>query len=236
MDEHLYIIVPAAPYLPVIGDWKDEITATLQADPQWRGWSAHWIAMDGSNGFVVNDIKARVFQHLGPVLVFDCARQGPLGLLQSALHSRTVVEILTAPPTSTDLWEAIVEIRKKHDSGEPFLPRKLIAAVLLVRKLYRGGYWGGTRNKNYLRGDDLANGRGVSEDFKDIILGVENDLYLHGIVIRKGGALKCALNPKARHRIEEIRVNASFDETLARILMRDRKLVSAKLLTEIPSG
>jgi hypothetical protein len=34
--------------------------------------------------------------------------------------------------------------------------------MLIVRKFYRHKYWGGGNEKNFLWGDEIANGRGVS--------------------------------------------------------------------------
>ena len=53
--------------------------------------------------------------------------------------------------------------------------------MLIVRKLYRYKYWGGAHNKNFIWGDDIANGRGVDPVFKDIAKDVANFLRLKGI-------------------------------------------------------
>jgi hypothetical protein len=52
----------------------------------------------------------------------------------------------------------------------------LVAALLIVRKLHRHKYWGG---------DEIAKGRGVSPEFKDIAQEIATFLYQKGILIVK---------------------------------------------------
>jgi hypothetical protein len=125
------------------------------------------------------------------------------------------------------------------------LPRKYVAAVLLVRKLYRWKYWGGTREKNFLWVDDLAKGRGVDVSLADIIPEVASDLCQEGILQPKYGSAgarkkgqKYALNGERRCEIELIVRQGYFqDERLRHHLMRDRNEVPRDWLTwevEVP--
>ncbi len=208
----------------------DDVVSVFLSDPDFDGWSVHWIEMDAANGFKALDVLARVTQQPGPVIVFDCAQTKPLEILRSLLLTRSIICVVS-PADSTELWASIADAKTKHESGEPFLPRKLIAAVLLVRKLYRGKYWGGTRNKNFLWIADLAKGRGVSEDFQDIIADVANILFLNGVLIHKGGKPKVALNPERRAEIGEIRLEGRFsNDGLEQVLMKDRKMMSSRIL------
>lgn len=236
MPDHLHIVRPLPLYLPVIDTWVAEVEAVIGVDAAWGGWSLHWILMDRENGFKATDVLARILQNPGPVVIFDSAQRKPLEILRSRLLRRSVVCVV-CPSDSTELWASMCDIKGRHESGEPLLPRKLVAAVLLVRKLYRGKYWGGTRNKNFMWTSDLAKGRGVPEEFQDIIQEVANDLFLSGLLIRKGGLPKVALNPKRRREIDDVRLRAHFfDGRLDQVLMRDRNLISARLLEVRPSG
>ena len=145
---------------------------------------------------------------------------------------------VVVPVDSTDLFAEATAARQLHLAGEPVLPRKFAVAILLLRKLRRGKYWGGNHNKNYLWVDDLAKGRGVDEQFSDVVAEVANLMYLHGFLIAKyGGAgghskgQKYALNPDLRADIESACHEGNFAEIpLRRILLKDAAVVSARIL------
>ena len=155
--------------------------------------------------------------------------------MRARLVRSTVVKI-TSPSNSTELWADLCQIRDLFASGEPFLPRRLVAAMLIVRKLHRHKYWGGANEKNFIWSDEIANGRGVEPTFKDIASGVANFLRLNGILIVKYGGgkkkrQKYALNPSRMADIQSFANHGNIaDESVRRWLDRDNSLVSARLL------
>ena len=104
----------------------------------------------------------------------------------------------------------------------------LSTIILIVRKLHSGKYWGGNHNKGFLKSDDIANGRGVSPDFKDITTAVANFLRIRGILVAKKGTgrrrgrrkeQKYALNTERRSDIESL-VDIEYDEGIRALLKR----------------
>lgn len=107
-----------------------------------------------------------------------------------------------------------------------------VAAVLIVRKLEAGHYWGGNA-KGYMYADVLAKGRGVPDQFADIVAHVAHVLLLKGVLIRKPsqGRAKYALNPKRKSEVYAIVEAAAFhNEALRRLLNKDPKEVSARII------
>jgi hypothetical protein len=153
--------------------------------------------------------------------------------LRHRLRTRAVVMVKSVAD-STDLWEALDEAKRRFDSGEPFLPRKFVVAVLIIRKLRKGNYWAG-KQKGYLWREDLAKGRGLDERYADIADVVANDLLQHEILIPKTsqGTKKYALNPARKPEVHAIANDGIFwNKKLEKILMKDTDEVSAYLLNE----
>ena len=133
---------------------------------------------------------------------------------------------------------AIDDAKQYFQSGEPHLPRRLVAAALIVRKLYRGEYWGGQNMKNFLHVGDLANGRGVDDTFKDIAADVANTLRLKGLLVAKYGdgksgrkRQKYALNSLRRSDVIQFANELTCsDESVRNSFARDKTLLSARFL------
>ena len=151
------------------------------------------------HGFRVTDILSRVGSDLGPVLIFGSAQTAPRQEVKQHLAGKTVVRV-TNPSDSTEMWSDLLELRNLFASGEPFLPRRLVVAILIVRKLYRHNYWGGSHQKNFIRGDEIANGRGVDSAFKDIAQDVAN--FLQEVRRREMGRrpMLCVIVPERLRR------------------------------------
>ena len=154
------------------------------------------------------------------------------------LARKTVIQV-TNPMDRGEFLADLCSLRDLFASGEPQLPRRLVVTVLIIRKLYTHKYWGGSHEKNFIWGDDIANGRGVAPDFKDIAQDIANFLRLHEILIAKYGSgkrkgkkgQKYALN---RQREEDIRRLANDgetrDERINRWLYKDNATASARCL------
>ena len=149
---------------------------------------------------------------------------------------RTFAIVVHADVTcSTSLLGAVSDTVRRHIQGEPLLPRKFVLAVLLVRKLHRGLYWAGNA-KGYLWGSDLAKGRGVDEQYRDIVQEVTNLLLMNGILTFKTskGSKKYALNPDNKREVYKILEEEQFPQNVERSLFRDDQFVSVGELLARP--
>ncbi len=156
-----------------------------------------------------------------------------LGLLRDRLRTRAVI-LIDAVSDAGGVCDKIVEARQRFERREPFLPRKFVVAILIVRKLRKGNYWAG-KEKGYLWHDELAKGRGVDERYVEIVHTVANDLLQNDILIFKTsqGSKKYALNPARKPEVHAIADNRDFwNERLESILLKDREEVSAHELLE----
>lgn len=231
----IYVVHPSELRFPGIGEWIRDVEGVVANDPQWVAFPLRWIAMRDDYGFRVTDVLSRVGSELGPVLIFGSAQTAPRQEVRQRLARKTVVKV-TDPADSTHLWSDLRELRDFFASGEPFLPRRLVAAMLIIRKLHRHKYWGGGHEKNFIWGAELANGRGVDPTFKDIAPEIANFLRLKGILVAKYGGgktkgQKYALNPS---RLDDIQSLANdglvADEAVQRWVYKDNTLVSARSL------
>lgn len=225
----IYLLHPQDKFLPVVTEWVKEARETLQGDEQWSRWELFAKTYSDQNSFNVRDIITQVRQTVGPLVLSEPVQTKPRELLREALRSRTVVLVEPAGD-STDIYRLLEDARRRFESGEPYLPRKFVAAVLIVRKLAAGHYWGGNA-KGYMYADVFAKGRGVP--FADIVVHVAHVLLVKGVLITKPsqGRTKYALNPERKAEVYSIVENASFDKkALHRLLTKDKNEVSARLL------
>ena len=170
----IYVVHLPEERFPGIGSWIGEIQEMVSNDPAWIGFRIQWIPMQPDHSFRITDVMSRVASETGPVLIFGSAQTKPRQMLKERLSRRTIVMVIE-PADSTQLWANLKNVRDLFASGEPFLPRRLVASILIVRKLYHHKYWGGSHNKNFIWGSDLANGRGIDESFKHIAQDVANE-------------------------------------------------------------
>ncbi|MHB1426773.1 MAG: hypothetical protein ACYC3I_26755 [Gemmataceae bacterium] len=231
--KRVYLLHPDPKYLPEIKAWVQEVESLLRDDPSWNEWDLSAYSYNNRNSFDVQPMFVRVLNKPGPVILLENIQAKALGDLREKLRTHAVI-ILRTVANSTDLWDVVAEARGRHEAGEPLLPRKLIVAVLLVRKLRKLNRWGGNA-KGYLWNYDLAKGRGVDERFADVVHEVTNDLLLHGVLINKTsqGQQKYALNPNRKPEVHAIADSGTFvNKQLERILMRDPREESASYLYE----
>ena len=111
--------------------------------------------------------------------------------------------------------------------------------MLIVRKLYRHHYWGGSHNKNFIWSDEIANGRGVDPAFKDIAQTVANFLRLRGILVAKYGPgkrkkrQKYALNSDRRNDIQGLANEGQIsDMSFQGWFYKDDQVTSARVLDD----
>ena len=234
----IYIVHPPEQWFPGIGEWIRDVESTASNDPEWVAFPLRWIRMQDDHGFRVTDILSRVGSDLGPVLIFGSAQAAPRQEVKQRLAGKTVVRV-TNPSDSTEMWSDLLELRNLFASGEPFLPRRLVVAILIVRKLYRHKYWGGSHEKNFLWVDEIASGRGVDSAFKDIAQDVANFLQLKGLLVPKYGRgkrkkrQKYALNSDRRNDIQGLANHGQLsDRSVERWFYKDDQVTSARVLDD----
>ena len=234
----IYIVHPPEQWFPGIGEWIRDVESIVSNDPEWVAFPLRWIKMRDDHGFRVTDILSRVGSDLGPVLIFKGARTAPRQEVLQRLEGKTVA-VVRNPSDSTELWSDLCMLRVQFASGEPFLSRRRVATMLIVRKLYRHDYWGGSHNKNFIWGDEIANGRGVDPAFKDIAQAVANFLLLRGILVAKYGhgkrkkRQKYALNSDRRDDIKGLANEGQIlDMSVQHWFYKDDQVTSARILDD----
>lgn len=206
----------------------------MVGDPAWDGWHLCKWEYDHRSALQINDFVSAVLSDIGPCVICRPVQASVLAAVQRKLAARTVV----LPPgeivSSDDLWLNLVDAREKFLSGDPYLPQKMVVALLLLAKLERHQMWGGNA-KGYMWLDVLCKGRGLDEQFSGALPAVLNELISAEYVIHKTsqGNKKYALNPGKRPEIAGFIETREFNGDLERILFRDRTLVSARDLDVI---
>ena len=184
----------------------------MSGDNDWDGWSLRPMELRRDTSFKVPDLTSRVkpVSGCGPVMFVVPAKGEPRKAAQDKLKHITVTDT-TNPTNHGSLLRDLANLRDRFVSFVASrslaveLPRRLIACILIVRKLHNQRKWGGNHNKNFLAGEDIPNGGGV-DAVKDIADIVVNELSVRGILIRKyggrSGRQKYALNKKRKQDIE----------------------------------
>ena len=174
--------------------------------------------------------RCRDSKETGPVILVQPVSTTSRVELEKAIRSRAVVyqRQIGGPE---DLLAIFEEAKRDYNAGEPRLPRKLVVAVLIVRKLEKLQMWGG-KDKGFLRGDDLPKGRGIPDQLADAVHEVANHLKNADVLQTKKSQrhTKYALNDQNRPAIYRILERRSFEDDLMQILERDPTTVPARLL------
>ena len=227
----IYLLHPAN---SVIQQWIEEVREVLREDKKWKDRQIISLPYDSRNSFRISDVCARVGSVNGPVILLEKVQTKPREQLRELLRYRTIVSVCSAS-CSDDIYQAVLESLDRFEDGEPHLPRKLVAAILIVKKLYVQNYWAG-RDKGYVWGKDIKKGRGIPAEFVDIVDEVVNDLLNKGVLISKKscGKTKYALNKDRRIEISSIVEKGHFhDDRLYNVLTRDKKTVPSRFLSDL---
>jgi hypothetical protein len=155
----IYLLHPLEMYLPGAAAWavEVEVEALFRDNQSWNDWDLIVTPYDEQNSFAVQPLFVRVLNKPGPVVLMESVQRKALENLRGRLRTRAVV-MVPLVADAADLWTVLEEARGRFESGEPFLPREFVVAILIVRKLRKGNYWAG-KEKGYLWQDDLAKGR-----------------------------------------------------------------------------
>lgn len=172
----LYVVSRCLEFEPYL-DWVQDAWSVIESDhPEHNDWNLGPILRgDARNSFDWREKYAVIAQSLGPVLFVGGLDAKAIQALEIKLDSRVFTRRCPAPTDSADIYESMLEALARHKSGEPEVPRKFVAALLLVRKLERRRYWGGNA-KNFLTVNDLAKGRGLDEAYGDVAHGIADYL------------------------------------------------------------
>jgi hypothetical protein len=217
-------------YVPGMAAWVEEAVDLACAEDAWAEWTVKTIQYDASASIRVTDMCAQVIATSGPVVLLQPVQDKVVQLLRERLNQRVSVLFGTAY-TTDEVFNFLAEAKRLHETGEPHIPRALVVALLLLRKLEREHMWGG-KNKGYMWAGDIPKGRGLDEQFADEVPRSLGLLFQEGLLIQKPSQTsnKYALNPDRREEIYAILRERRFGERLARILGRDTALVSAREL------
>ncbi len=205
--------------------------------PVAQGWNKVGIEADKQNSFCAQSVHSRVGANLGPIVVVGNLKQSAIAALRGRVSDRLVVEVCQFPAMPEDLIDRFRLALEMHESGEPFLPERLVAALLLVRKLEKYHYWGGgAKDKSYLWADDVAKGRGIPATLATIVKEVANQLALKGLLKtkRSQGGTKYALEPKMRKEIMRFLEERKLDDLgLHKYLFGGAVQCSARMLDRL---
>jgi len=233
----LYVVCQAEVRAPALIPWLREAWRVVEVDPDWADWDLAVKEADEQNSFNARDIASQVLSSRGPVLVLGQLKRSAVALLQERIGLRVVV---THEPTigdSTDVYSAVQRALEQHLRGDPQVPRRLAVALMLVRKLLKGDYWGGgAKAKAFLSVEELAKGRGLDEQFADAAPEVANMLEMKGLLVKKtgDGHVKYGLNPKQRDDIYAFLTTWRVsNERLHKYLYGDVQCVSTRILDRL---
>lgn len=227
----VYVLHPPQDLHPCFARWIDDARGIVAGRLGPGNCDVVPMSYRRDCGFDARSVFSRVQSDPGPVIICGKAQKRPCAILRNRLLF--VVSCIDVDPASAqELADRIVEARDGHGTRKPLIPRKLAVALCIMRKLERRHAWGGS-NKGYEWSYNIPKGRGVDEQFADVVPEVVNDLKNKGILIdkRSRGYRKYALNPDRRTEIYGMLERHTFeDESLLRVLTRDKRRVSARVL------
>lgn len=198
------------------------------------GWDVQHHYADHRHDFNAQRLHSLVGAKPGPVLIIGKLKWQAVQALREQLLMRYEIVECEAPTCAQDVFECASAAVAAHAEGDPKVPRRMAATLLVLRKLKRGGYWGGESvNKNYLWPDEIAKGRGVPEEYAPDARDAANTLINLGWMrrVKKQGSWKWCLNLDRREDIHTLLdTRATTDQTLSAYMHNDRRMVSAREL------
>jgi hypothetical protein len=234
MAAYLYLCHPGDFHFPGMCEWVQAAIEAVGGEAGWQDYRLQPREYDKNCSLSIQQLCAEVTARRGPVLFLRPIQNKVFDTVQQRLGSRVTVLLHDASDVS-EVLAGLQRIREIHESGEPHLARRLVVALLVLRKLEQEKMWGG-RNKGYMWADELPKGRGVKEEYGDGLDHILNLLYQHQLIISKksgargGSGTKWACNPENRDGVYEALRSRTFKETLRVILCRDKLTVSAREL------
>ena len=233
----LYVIHQCESNHPMLRGWLDEAWAVVKESPEWEGWELKIKEAEIDNSFKAKDIFSQVKATCAPVLILGRLKSSSIAPLQERLVQRCIVVQLPDISDSTEIYDALVTTLSRHRDGEPHVPERLAVALMLVRKLKRGNYWGGeAKAKDYLDVHELAKGRGVDEKYRSVAVEVANQMHLKFLFKKKtgDGNAKYALNSTRSAELHEFLLSWKVqDQGLSKYLYGGTNSIPARDLSEL---
>lgn len=236
----LYVVCAAGEFEPYLS-WVDEAWEVVKSShdecSDWRLATPH--KGDSHSGFRGIDVYCAVARDLGPVLYVGGLKSSAIAALESELRGRVVSYHCKWPASSTDVYEAMLNIMERHRRNEPEVPCRFAVALMLVAKLERMHYWGGNA-KGFMSVHKLAKSNGLDQKYADTAHEVAEYLASDQRPVRLlssklgGGYPKYACNNEERSVVYDFLRNRRVDdEATMRWLMRDSSKVSERELDGI---
>jgi len=235
----LHVVCARGEFDPYVS-WIDEAWGVVSADPECAGWvlSVH-ACVDSAYRFNPLDAFASIAKDLGPVLLVGQLSTSAVMLLQAKLKERVVSQWCADADDSTVVYEAMLDLILRHETGDPEISRRLAVALMLVAKLERMHYWGGDA-KGYMSVQNLAKSNGLDQQYKATAIEIAEYLSSSKRAIRLlssklgDGNAKYACNNERRPDVYEFLRTWSFrDEQAMNWLTRDTARLSVRELDEI---
>lgn len=193
----LYIVAQTEQYFPGIIEWIEAAWAQLLSERGDYDWSYRLIRADAANSFHALDAYSLIAETRGPVLILGSVKQAPITILHTKLRFECILLHVAGPTCVDDICNAMREVLRRHEDGEPHVPIRYAAAIQIFRKFQKHKYWGGEgMNKAFIWADEVPNGRGVSSAIAPVALMVAGELANRDLLKskRSNGKLKYALN------------------------------------------
>jgi hypothetical protein len=163
----VYVVCPGGEYDPY-EEWVEEAMAVIRSDhPDLHAWDEpHIVRASQEHTFNPLDLYASVHRTVGPVLFVGGIKSSAIAIFETKLGQRAIVR-RCIPTCSTDLYESLIDLMKRHEKGEPEISQRFAVALMLIAKLERMNYWGGLATaKNFMSVHMLAKGNGLDEKYK----------------------------------------------------------------------
>lgn len=236
----LYVIHADGEFDPY-GVWVSEAWEVVRLDhSECADWNLKILAKaDSANTFDALDAYAVVARDVGPVLFVGKLSTRSVGLLETKLATRCVRQQCFDIPDSTAVYEAMLDLIRRHRLGEPEISQRLAVAIMLVAKLERMHYWGGNA-KNFMSVSKLAKSNGLDEKYAAIARDVAEYLSADRRVLRLmshklgDGSPKYSCNNEERKLVYKFLTDWRIDnDEIMNWLNRDIARVSIRKLDDI---
>ncbi len=216
----IYVILPhPTRQTHPLGDWVQTALETLQREGGWEQWQIRTYQADQQGKTQLNPIRARIQLIPGPILLLGPV--SPPTATQVRQSFPTFVTVTSFAHSVGDLVTLCRDARTRFDNGEPLIPRRRAAAIVILRDLNGRDKWCG-HSKGYHWWHLVQ--KNIGATFSNVADDVVNLLKLHQYVISKPsqGKPKYGCNPKRRAEIQLIVTEGKFvDRRLLEVLDRD---------------
>ncbi len=229
----LYVVHQASARAPALDGWMREAWEVLAPELASEQWQIVHIEANLQNGFDARAVHARVNGGMGPVVVLGALKDSAIAELRDKLMMSRAVVACESPTDSTDVYDTMRAAVDAHTSGDPHIPKKLVAAMFVLRKLEKRNSWGGAAMfKAFFYADELCNG-GMPPEVAPFAHSVANFLRQVGLLGSKTSnrRLKYCLNGDRKSEIYDLLDSKrATDERVRKYLFSGDDVISARIL------